>query len=500
MNINTENERKDIQGLLLSGYPSLPAARYLFLEVLNKADAKAYLNKLCKLYITNASFQSSKELTHAVNIAFTAQGLKELELPQKTLDTFSREFIEGMNYSCMMGSTSVNERQILLGDMESNHPGEWKWGNYKSQVHLVLFFYSDSSKGLDKLIEAAFTNMNNSALGIVYDGHTLEGEIDREHFGFSDGISQPFIRDFKMPANQNEYSLANIVNAGEFILGYKNEYDNYSPSPYFARCIKEEDNFEMPLLPGYSDKINLGHNGSYVVIRQMEQFVKKFWKYQHENSKEIGTGNERTIRLAAKMVGRWPNGNPLVTNSENEANPIKEQNEFNYASQDKEGMKCPFGAHIRRTNPRDQVHIMKEAKSSVEMSNRHRMIRRGRIYGEPLAENFNIAEMIRKSTEADGEEEERGLHFICLVSDIQRQFEFIQNVWCNTPTFANLTDETDPIISSRALSDGTKADKFTVPCSPLRNRYSSLPQFIKVVGGGYFFLPGIRALKFICNS
>jgi deferrochelatase/peroxidase EfeB len=91
----------------------------------------------------------------------------------------------------------------------------------------------------------------------------------------------------------------------------------------------------------------------------------------------------------------------------------------------------------------------------------------------------------------------RGIHFICLVSDISRQFEFVQNVWANTSTFAGLCNEVDPIISPRPTPEQPECHEFTTPQHIVRNRYKNIPEFTTVVGGAYFFMPGISALKYI---
>ena len=53
-------------------------------------------------------------------------------------------------------------------------------------------------------------------------------------------------------------------------------------------------------------------------------------------------------------------------------------NDFGYED-DPLGLKCPAGAHIRRTNPRDSIGFF-----DGRLSNRHRIVRRGRPYGPPL--------------------------------------------------------------------------------------------------------------------
>jgi deferrochelatase/peroxidase EfeB len=88
---------------------------------------------------------------------------------------------------------------------------------------------------------------------------------------------------------------------------------------------------------------------------------------------------------------------------------------------------------------------------------------------------------------------ERGLHFVCLAGNIARQFEFIQHTWANNPKFAGLYDEVDPITGPRDEMGAT----FSMPDTPVRRRITGIPAFVTVRGGGYFFLPGIRALRYL---
>ena len=88
---------------------------------------------------------------------------------------------------------------------------------------------------------------------------------------------------------------------------------------------------------------------------------------------------------------------------------------------------------------------------------------------------------------------ERGLHFICFNTHIGRQFEFIQHTWLNNPKFDGLAEDDDPmaaIVAGRARSPGA----FTVQAEPVRtrDRHAAL---LHVRGGGYFFMPGIRAVR-----
>src|SRR5262249_55554506 len=90
---------------------------------------------------------------------------------------------------------------------------------------------------------------------------------------------------------------------------------------------------------------------------------------------------------------------------------------------------------------------------------------------------------------------ERGLHFICLNANIARQFEFVTSTWLNNPKFAGLYDDPDPVVAPHGGAGAT----FTVPARPVRSRATALPQFVTVRGGAYFFLPGIRALRYLAG-
>ena len=240
----------------------------------------------------------------------------------------------------------------------------------------------------------------------------------KEHFGFLDGIGQPVIEGTGREAKQmNRTGHATVVKAGEFILGYENEMQKIDP------------------LPATANIADFGRNGTYLVYRQLEQHVHQFWQYIEETTRGAdGTSPQaEQDKLGAKMVGRWKSGAPMTTHphSDPAAPPAVDQsNNFTFAEKDASGFGCPVGAHIRRTNPRDS--LFDDPEVSLRTAKRHRIIRRGRSYGN-RSQNVYVD---------DGQE--RGLHFICLNSNIERQFEFIQQNWANNQSFSALYNETDP--------------------------------------------------------
>ena len=437
-------------------------------------------------------------------------------MPDEVINTFSREFIEGMTGYTDKNKKLTEERRTLLGDVGKNDSANWLWGNNARPVDCVIMLYAKDKMALNALHRLVFTISEGVEIKPTVEPFETKHKLSKEHFGFRDGISQPLVEGLgsKSEGAKDE----DLVNPGEFILGYLNEYGSYSPSPYVNPCAKANE------LSGMhdSDKKDLGKNGTYLVFRQIEQHVEKFWSFLYQHSKEKAvTQTAAAVTLGAKMIGRWPDGQPLVTCPTGVC-PITDDSliNFNYSVQDKYGINCPLGAHIRRTNPRDQVHTGRSPKDSLEMSKKHRMLRRGRIYGEPLAEEMNIEKMLdlvrhdkqkdkNDATNCNTEIQEsnndkiktvRGLHFICLVSDIGRQFEFIQSVWANTSTFGDLCNEVDPVISPRPTPGQPHCHEFTTPQEIIRNRYKNVPEFTTVVGGAYFFMPGIKALKYIMKQ
>jgi deferrochelatase/peroxidase EfeB len=176
------------------------------------------------------------------------------------------------------------------------------------------------------------------------------------------------------------------------------------------------------------------------------------------------------------------------------ADEKKVQAPLRFAS-DVRGRRCPFGAHIRRANPRDSLDDSPEV--SLRLVANHRIIRRGRMYG-PAAPAFWYpagVEVPRLDSGDKPASDERGIVFVALCSDLTRQFEFIQQTWMNNPKFLDLNDESDPIAAGTNIvsNDG----HFTVPGDPVRRRIPGLPLFTTIRAGGYFLMPGREALDLI---
>lgn len=472
-----ELERKDVQGLVVSSYKHLPCAAFLLLKVNSPAGGRKWLS----LHTREITTSENKHLHFSTNLAFTWTGLKNLGLSDKALNTFSRPFQEGM---------ATEHRKRILGDQEENDPAAWKWGSREeNQVDALLLIYAKDDGVLraqvqqrqQELAEHGFSQVALLAAEREPDSH--------EHFGFNDGIGQPVMEGTGNKQRQlARTNHATELPAGEFLLGHTNVYGVVADSPVVAAqedphqllTAVPPDATGLHAQPGMHD---LGRNGSYLVFRQLAQDVAKFWNFLDHATRDAGGNSDPGARerLGAKFVGRWRSGAPLFLSPSCDNPALGNENNFTYLKKDPNGFSCPVGSHIRRANPRDSLGP--DSATALRSANRHRILRRGRSYGHRLA-NLTVD---------DGAE--RGLHFICLNSDIERQFEFVQQTWVNNPVFGALEGEVDPLIGNLGKGDCL----FTVQGQPLRRRIHNLSRFVTVKGGSYFFLPSLRALNYLAS-
>lgn len=452
-------ERPDMQGFVLSSYARhLPCASYLLLRITDSARARTWLAGLVDKITTAEHKQEGTSL----NIAFTSSGLEKLGLAGEELSTFSRAFQEGM---------TTPHRSHILGDDRASSPQNWQWGNSDAPVDILLMVFAGDETILDEQLRQREDEI--ASVGGIVKAATIPSAgrqpDSKEHFGFIDGVGQPVIEDTGQADRQLERTgHATVIKAGEFVLGYENEMNVLVPVPAAGG---------MP---------NFGVNGTYLVFRQIAQNVSAFWNFLDQATR-LPDGPKDPVamdRLGAKMVGRWRSGAPITKYPDGDPNretsEINQENDFEYNANDEKGFGCPFGAHIRRSNPRDS--LPPDPQTAKASANRHRIMRRGRSYGDRAEDVFVN----------DGKP--RGLHFICLNSDIERQFEFVQQNWVNNQTFSGLFDEVDPLVGR--TRDG---NLFTIQAEPVRERVPNIPEFVTVKGGAYFFMPGIRALQYLAN-
>lgn len=430
----------DIQHFLISRPPAV-TGRYEFLTFRRPEGGRAWLAGLLHKVGTAKAVGTSELDSRWVSVAFTWSGLRALGLDEASLASFPQEFRQGMA-----------ARAQILGATETNHPDHWVGGLASPDLHAAVVLFARDVPERKRCAHEHQTYVSQCPGVEVLSSIDLEAippfGYAHEHFGYRDRLSEPAIEGTGVEPTPGS---GPPLKAGEFFLGYPDEEGS------------------VPELP--QPEI-LSRNGSYLGYFMMQEHVGVFRDFLRQH----GATREEQELIAAKLMGRWRSGAPLVLAPEKDDPELgsdrQRNNDFNYGKMDPYGYGCPLGSHIRRMNPRDTAANMQ----------RRKMIRRGGPYGPPLPED------------APEDGIERGIAGFVGCASLVRQFEFAMNVWVNDPTFHELGNERDPFVGTQ---DGTY--DMTIPKRPIRKKITGLPAFTTIRGGAYFFLPGVRALRYLAT-
>lgn len=517
-------EYGDLQGNVLTAYGRLgfPYGRFGILTVRDAAEGRKLVEALRPRVTTALRWPSrAKAIPEGrrsverpavtINLAFTFRGLLALGVPIRTLQRMPDEFIDGMAARC-----------AILGDGNPAATWDpvWDAANGGRDVHILVMLNAQMDDKVEPVpelaalcaeIEALCAASNGGVslrpghrgsdgkwqhLGALKDSRGLP--CPKEHFGYTDGISDPVFlgqypngeeqaRSVGSGATDGEGKWRPLA-TGEFLLGWPDE-------------AQETAGAAMPL--------DFSRNGTFFAYRKLQQDIEAFDAWVDEAARQLRTvWKLETFEIAretllAKMAGRWSDGVPLMeapdfsawqefnrTYPPDELHRVRDDSErarrlvdFGYR-EDRDGLRCPATAHIRRTNTRDMLDprgnaASPKARMGSTLNNRRRVLRRGLPYG--------------KAGDADGE---HGIIMLAVCASLQRQFEFVQQQWINYGLDSNAGNDKDPLIG-----DHGPDSKFVVPADPESGRppfiATRLTQWVETRGGGYFFMPSMTALRMI---
>jgi Dyp-type peroxidase family len=464
-------ELTQIQGNILRGYRS-SEARFTFLAVPDPESGRSFLAELVPLLQDAARPPAAL----ATNVAITFEGLRALGVQEMILQELPDAFREPIR----------QRAPRILDDTGSSAPETWDDGIGTDRTHILVAVYGKDPAPQDMTTwhRDVVRRAESHGLEVV---HTQPAELlinSREHFGWADGLAQPAVEGAPARSQPGDGTPGDegawlALQPGEFILGYPDEDGPPKVGP------------ATPLL----------RNGTYMVYRKLHQDVVCFRRHLYDEAQTYGATlpddppldpDELYELMAAKVVGRWRDGEPVELTQRrapersahlgDDALPHPSNN-FRYAD-DPHGERCPVGAHIRRTNPRDA--LQGSGRTGI-MSRRHRIIRRGMPYGPWL--DFTPEER------DDGID--RGLIFICFNADIERQFEVIQRQWCNDGNAFGLGHEQDYLLnrSPAGPDDGRRpSSRTTIGGSPPFFG-QAVTDFVVTRGCQYLLVPGLDALR-----
>jgi Dyp-type peroxidase family len=456
--------RKDFQELLFVRFADVPSGRTLLTLLKDRVASYLEVRAFNEAYSEILSRTGREDVLEAtwVGLLIGPEGYVKLgvDISELPPGPGTDAFMAGMAGRAQeIGHTRAN-------DAPTSWIEEFRPGN---RVDACVILASDDRDDLDPRVTDIGNLVSEAGCEVAYQerSEVLPGTLKgHEHFGFKDGVSQPTLAGEEPEPQANEPPAVAI---GEFVLGYPDQTE------------------------GVAQVGDLWIDGSFAAFERITQNVIAF-REQAATAVEGTDPALSSAQMEAKMAGRWPSGTPLETAPENDPGESGVTNAFQYEAppfSDPDGSTTPRFAHVRKANPRDETRPDPEDPVA-----RHRMIRRGVPFGNPLAQGASAD---------DGEA--RGLHFFCFVADLARQFEFVQRQWLNDENFPNggkppqpgsgyeppqggePPDGVDPVVGEHdpgaqdALHQGANIHPF-----PLG------PEVVSVTAGEYFFTPSLAAL------
>jgi Dyp-type peroxidase family len=404
----------DIQGNILKGHARKHVTLVFFTFKPNlKVEAQSWLHTFGTRHLTTAAKQKQQAIDRREN---------------NVESLFYGLYLTSTCYDYLgLNAKKPNDKQFRQGmaasqkDLEDPNLSAWESNWQKGEIHgCVLIAYGAEREKLDLMAQFVKEELADFADTFEEIGYGLQNEAkdDIEHFGYVDGISQP--RFFKEDLDKIPHSVWNPSASWDLVLSVE------------------------------PDQVI----GSYWVFRKLEQNVKLFKTHEHELGVARGLKGDDAEIVGAEIVGRWENGMPRTLGTDDvtigdytiDKTTIGKINNFNYKTDpDKQGIRCPYHAHVRKVNPRD---------GDIKQ---HLIARRGIPYG-----GYRTPESLENAKDI-GPTEGVGLLFQCFQKDIGAQFENMQ----------------------KAANDTQKSPKDPIIGCPAHN------EFVKLKGGGYFFAPSL---------
>ena len=452
-------DRSNIQALIFQPYRD-PISRHFLLSLSSeKRNARRFISEWLPR-VTDGAQDVLASRDPLINISITWQGLLKLGAFDEL----------GGNVAANEAFYMINERPnaAALGAAGLSAPENWWHGKFSgNRVDLILHLYTQSDAQLENMTSMVRNSV--SACGALelkptedqdaITGRVIEGR--KLHFGYQDGISHPNV-------NWDDQENHSGMGRGHFLLGYSLPH--------------------MQSFPNEAPFNEVTDNGSYMAFVWMYQDVASFNRFLRENSPRVAppqlSQSEAEEWVAAKLMGRWRSGAPLVLSPDEDDPALAMANDFKYTQQDPNGFACPFAAHIRVVNGRDQP--LDFANASIHPGGFPRVLRRGMPYGPPL-EGF----------EDDGKD--RGTIGMFLCTNLNRQFYDLTR-WMTKTNFSEVYKDTsgqDALVGNRSVSGAS--DKFTIPTlnGPILLR---LGNFVRLQGVLLLLVPSISTLTKLSNG
>ena len=472
--------KDQIQKLVAHGF-DFNHSRWILLRVQDAILARGFIAQLAQKGWVCPAADSREQVSQRlgrgqcpVSLGLTYAGLESLQLRPHYLDVLrrrARAFAQG----------AERRAAEFLGDTGQSAAGHWAAPYRGQETHLVLILHGDGVESIEATVQslqaiagAAF--VADSWQRVEKGAHlTPDPKFRTVHFGLRDGISNPAFPELMSDSKPVIDVLKHAT--GELLLGYPDDRGN---NPWLLGLERPEDGPARGLgeaLPAALDMAAFFRNASFGALRKIEQDEPAFRQFVTHWAERNGHSDETEQKahyLRAKMVGRWDDGSLVLPGQTAPGGAAAALNHFDFAH-DAQGLGCPFGAHIRRMNPR--------ADPVVPV--RHRpLMRRGIPYGPEY----------RAAENEEAHPVQRGLMGLFFCTDLEGQFEHLLREWVdlNPMGTPNQGDSKDPLIGAH---DHPLA-AFDIPQpGEARLQVDGLRPFVRTVGTLYAIFPGLQALR-----
>jgi len=497
MNNDQIADMEDIQGLILRGY-NFRYIRYIIFSIADAQGARDFCAALLPgggkpMCITNAEpWPGGIKPGYCLNAGFTYQGMLQL-IGLPNCNTVAKASFELFTIFQAGAADPNNTQQI--GDTDDSAPEHW-WNRSGGwllnqppspdgkELHIQLTLFTHNPESREAYYNTLLSMIpqvagNPAVIPAFYkdsDPIAVGEDLDYIHFGYKDSLSQPRISNTLW--NQKEVRLLTGVST----------IDDRPIVPLYRFAIATNS-------PAYNAH-KLLENGTFAAFRLLYQDVAAFYGFIASDK------NASPELVAAKMCGRWFDGTPLVVSPDGEDKRLKDfdYTNFNYEMptpnqqgprlSDDLGAMCPYAAHIRRANPRDDGKVKgnEPINGKPQYAGIHRVLRRASPYGPPYKQD-------------EPAEVQRGLVGLFMGASLADQFQFVMSQWISQGSFRfpdkspNLSG-IDPLFGPQP-SDGDPDDK-SFDYNTGNGKYKVIPgleRFIRTDGSLYLFLPGIAGLK-----
>lgn len=490
--------QNDLQGNILKSHGRDFSVQFFLKFKSDNIDiAKTWIRDFAQKFVTSAAEQRKSRQSYQKRIINNLQS-KSLELSktniyiermrleqerQSEVDTvFTNFFLSFEGYKnllkwtseeldkCFIDSSFKNGMKNENGIISLNDPPLSQWEDaFAKEIHALIIlannnfaYLSAQAKEIESKVRE-FAEIVHSEVGKVFRNENGDAV---EHFGFIDGISQPLFFKDDIDKIQNQ----DVTNVWD------------SSAPLKLVLVKD------PLSP------NEYGCGSYLVYRRLQQHVDSFNKKIQDLSKLLDV---EPPLAEAFVMGRFKDGTPVTLYKSPQSQDFI-LNNFDYQG-DIHGTRCPFHAHIRKTNPRGE-----KVTNGDKNQRDKRIARRGISYSyqKNKPSSWSTEEQLKylQQVSIDATKGEVGLLFMCFQASITDQFVTLQKTWANGIDFPKHDTGIDPVIGQEKLQ-GTPIDDHRQYWPKNKDGWDEnhkgrydFSKCVQMKGGEYFFAPSISFL------